>query len=88
MQTGGQIGNGYFAYGTAPAGQPVTVNFGGRLHRIPVSHCGVWAFIKIRTDPHGHGYPAPSGLTKNTAALRKPERADMCSTEKVIPDHR
>jgi hypothetical protein len=60
LQTGGQIGDAYSAYGTAPTRQSITVNFDGRLHHIPVSRYGVWAFIKIRTDPHGHGYPTPA----------------------------
>ncbi len=60
LQTGEQIGNAYSAYGTAPGRQSITINFDGGLHRIPVSRYGVWAFIKIRTDPHGHGFPAPA----------------------------
>ncbi len=26
----------------------------------PVSRYGVWAFIKVRTDPHGLGFPSPA----------------------------
>jgi hypothetical protein len=50
MQSGGQGGT-FWAYGRAPVGRSVTINFGGELHRIPVSRYGVWAFIKIRANP-------------------------------------
>jgi hypothetical protein len=59
-QTGGQIGNSYFAYGSAPGRQTITINFDGRLHQIPVSHHGVWAFIKTSTSPGNPGYPTPT----------------------------
>jgi hypothetical protein len=59
-QTGGQIGNSYFAYGSAPGRQTITINFDGRLHQIPVSHHGVWAFIKTSTSPGNPEYPTPT----------------------------
>ena len=59
-QTGGQIGNSYFAYGSAPGRQTITINFDGRLHQIPVSHHGVWAFIKTSISPGNPGYPTPT----------------------------
>ena len=58
LHTGGQIGDACFAYGSAPAHQPVTISFDGHHHNVPVSQHGVWAFIKIRTDPHSHGFPS------------------------------
>lgn len=60
VQTGGRIGNAYFAYGSAPGRQSITIRFDGHLHRIPVSSHGVWAFIKIRTDPRRRGFPHPT----------------------------
>jgi hypothetical protein len=49
-QTGGQIGNAYFTYGSAPGRQSISIDFDGRRHQVPVSRHGVWAFIKLRTD--------------------------------------
>ena len=60
VRTGGHIGNACFAYGSAPGRQSITIDFDGRHHQVPVSHYGVWAFVKIRTDPHGHGFPSPA----------------------------
>ncbi len=60
LQTGGQIGEAYFAYGKAPGRQRVTISFDGRPHDVPVSREGVWAFVKIRTDP---GRPELPSLT-------------------------
>ena len=59
-QTGGQIGPACFACGRAPARQTITIAFDGQLHPTPVNSFGIWAFIKIRSAPHGHGYPAPA----------------------------
>jgi hypothetical protein len=50
LRTGGHIGSAFFAYGTAPRLQSVTVSFDGRLHDVPVGPAGVWAFIKVRTN--------------------------------------
>ena len=36
-RTGGQIGNAYFAYGSAPGRQSITISFDGRRHNVPVS---------------------------------------------------
>jgi hypothetical protein len=58
VQTGGQVRNAYFAFGSAPSRPSITISFDGRLHHVPVSRHGVWAFIKIRTDPHGRGFPS------------------------------
>jgi hypothetical protein len=60
VRTGGQIGSAYFAYGSAPGRRSVTIDFDGHLHHVPVSRYGVWAFIKVRTDPHGLGFPFPA----------------------------
>jgi hypothetical protein len=59
VQTGGQIGHAYFAYGSAPGRQAITIAFDGQLHTTPVNSFGIWAFIKIRSRPHSHGYPTP-----------------------------
>jgi len=58
--TGGQIRNACFAFGSAPGRQSITIDFDGRRPQVPVSRHGAWAFIKIRTDPDGHGFPAPA----------------------------
>jgi hypothetical protein len=60
VRTGGQIHDACFAYGSAPGCQSITIDFDGRLHQVPVSRHGVWAFIKIRTDPGGRGFPSPA----------------------------
>jgi hypothetical protein len=57
-RTGGYIGKAYFAYGSAPGRRSVTISFDDRLHDVPVSRHGVWAFIKIRTNPRGHKFPS------------------------------
>lgn len=59
VRTGGQIGSAYFAYGSAPGRQTVTISFDGRRYAAPVNRHGIWAFIKTRTDPDGHGLPRP-----------------------------
>ncbi len=59
LRTGGQIGGACFAYGAAPSRrQSVTISFEGRLHDIPVGPAGVWAFIKVRTNPADYEPPA------------------------------
>ncbi len=59
VQSGGKIGNAHFAYSHAPTRQMITISFDGGLHKTPVSRYGVWAFIKIRANPQGSGYPTP-----------------------------
>jgi hypothetical protein len=59
VQTGGHIDNAYFAFGTAPARQAITIDFDHHLHRIPVSGHGVWAFIKTSASAGNCGFPAP-----------------------------
>jgi hypothetical protein len=56
-QTGGQIGNAYFAYGSAPGRQSISIDFDGRHHQVPVNRHGVWSFIKVHT-----GTKAPNSL--------------------------
>jgi hypothetical protein len=58
LRTGGQISDACFAYGSAPGRQSITISFDGRLHDVPVSHHGIWAFIKIRTDPTSTDFPS------------------------------
>jgi hypothetical protein len=86
LRTGGQIADACFAYGRAPGHQPVTISFNGHHYDVPVSQHGVWAFIKIRTDPHRHEFP-PWQLDKNRGApLRRfPDRRDLRGMETVIP---
>ena len=56
----GQTDDAYFAYGSAPGRQSITIDFDGCLYQVPVSRYGVWAFIKVRTDPDVHGFPSPA----------------------------
>jgi hypothetical protein len=60
VQADGQIGGACFAYGGAPGRRSITISFDDRLHEIPVSPDGVWAFIKVRTSPDGRGSPRPA----------------------------
>ena len=60
VRSGGQIDNAYFAYGSAPGQQVISISFDGRLYPTPVNRHGIWAFIRIRTDPQGHGLPTPA----------------------------
>ena len=60
VQTGGQIGNAYFAYGSAPGHKTITISFDDRRYDVPVGRYGVWAFIKVRTNPRGHDFPSPT----------------------------
>ena len=55
-----QIGSAYVACGCATGRRSITINVDGHLHHVPVSRYGVWAFIKVRTGPHGHGFPFPA----------------------------
>ncbi len=59
VQTGGQVDNAYFAYGSVPGRQTVTISFGGRLYPTQVNHHGIWAFIKVGTGPQGGAPPVP-----------------------------
>jgi hypothetical protein len=59
-QTGGQIDDSYFAYGSAPGRQTITIDFDGRHHQVPVTRHGVWAFIKTTTGPSAPAYPTPA----------------------------
>jgi hypothetical protein len=59
VQTGGQVDDAYFAYGSAPGQRAVTISFDSREYPVPVNRHGIWAFIKVRTDPDGHGLPEP-----------------------------
>lgn len=60
VETGGQVASAYFAFGQAPAGQVITIDFDHHLHQIPVSSYGVWAFIKISSSPGHPGFPFPA----------------------------
>jgi len=59
-QAGGQVGNSYFAYGSAPGRKTITISFDGHFHQIPVSRHGVWAFIKTSTTSGNPGFPFPA----------------------------
>ncbi len=51
IRTGGQIHEtAWFAYGSAPGRDTVTIAFDGSLHLVPVREHGVWAFIAVCTS--------------------------------------
>ncbi len=60
VQTGGPVGNAYFAFGKAPAGQTIMIDFDHRLHPVQVSRYGIWAFMKSAASPGQCGPPAPA----------------------------
>jgi hypothetical protein len=64
VRTAGHLGPAYFAYGSAPGRQTITIGFDGHHHQVPVSRDGAWAFIKIRTETGGHE-SLPQPLDKN-----------------------
>jgi hypothetical protein len=51
IQTGGQVGEGSYAFGRAPGRPSVTISFGGQTFEVPVGPHGVWAFIKAGAGP-------------------------------------
>jgi hypothetical protein len=55
MRTGRRIDNAYFAYGSAPGCQTITINFDGSRYQIPVSRHGVCVFIKTSASPGNPG---------------------------------
>jgi hypothetical protein len=58
IRTGGQIGeNAWYAYGSAPGRETVTIAFDGELHLIPVGEHSVWAFIAVRPSRAGRDAP-------------------------------
>jgi hypothetical protein len=58
LHSGGQIGDSvWFAYGSAPGENAITIAFDGRSHQVPVGSYGVWAFTGIRADPDRHDEP-------------------------------
>jgi hypothetical protein len=58
ISTGGQIGeHAWFAYGTAPGRNTVTIAFDGKRHPVPVGEHGVWAFIAVRPGRTGRDAP-------------------------------
>ena len=64
IRTGGQIAEDtWFANGSAPVRDTVTIAFDGSLHVVPVESMGCgWAFIAFR--PERPGRPRPRGLTR------------------------
>lgn len=47
-----------YAYGSAPGRHSIAISLDGHHYHVPVSQHGVWAFVKIRTNPHRHELPA------------------------------
>ena len=57
--SGGHAGDSaWFAYGSAPGQDTVTIAFDGRRHQVPVGSLGVWVFTGIRAGPGRHDEPA------------------------------
>ncbi len=61
LQTGGEIGEARYAYGRADGRQVVTVSFEHRQYEVPVSQYGIWAFVRVATDPASCGVPTLAG---------------------------
>lgn len=62
ISTGRQIGeNAWFAYGSAPSWDTVTIAFDGKLHLVPVWEHGVWAFIAVRPSRANRDVPVLAG---------------------------
>jgi hypothetical protein len=58
VRTGGQIGESvWFAYGSAPGRDTVTIAFDGKLRPVPVGEHGVWAFIAVLPNRAGRDAP-------------------------------
>jgi hypothetical protein len=58
LQAADHAGHACYAFGSAPGHQSITISLDGDLYHVPVSQHGVWAFVKIRTDPHSRGLPS------------------------------
>jgi hypothetical protein len=58
LHTGGLVGQAYYAYGSVPGRQSITISFDGQLHHVPVSQHGAWAFIKIPANPQSRRFPS------------------------------
>jgi hypothetical protein len=61
LQTGGEVGPAHYAYGRTLRRQVITVSFERRQYDVPVSEDGVWAFVKVATDPASCGAPTLAG---------------------------
>lgn len=58
LHSGGHVGDSaWFAYGSAPGQNTVTIAFDGRSHQVPVGSYGVWVFTGIQADPDGDDKP-------------------------------
>jgi hypothetical protein len=58
IRAGGQVDEtAWFAYGSAPGPDTVTIAFDGGLHVVPVGEHGVWAFIATRSGRNGRDDP-------------------------------
>ena len=47
-----------YAFGSAPGHRSITISLDGHPYHVPVSQHAVWAFVKIRTNPHSRGLPS------------------------------
>jgi hypothetical protein len=59
VQTGGEIGTAYYAYGRASGREVITIGFEHGQYDVPVSPLGIWAFIKISSNPGSTRAPVP-----------------------------
>ena len=58
LLTAAHAGGACHAFGRTPGRRSIMISFEGRRYHVPVSEHGVWAFVKIRTDPHSRGFPS------------------------------
>lgn len=57
LVAGERVGDAFFAYGSAPGCDVVTIQFEHHRYEVPVTPLGVWGFIKVAADPRRCGLP-------------------------------
>lgn len=74
VQTGGQIGDAYFAYGRAPGRPSVTIEFDGHLYQVPSAATEPGRSSRSAPTPTDTAFP-PQRPDKKRRTL--PSRADL-----------
>ncbi len=58
LQAANHADSACYAFGSAPRRPSIAISLDGHRYDIPVGQYGVWAFVKIRTDPHSRELPS------------------------------
>ena len=58
LRSADHAGSACYAFGSAPGHHSITIILDDHHYHLPVSQHGVWAFVKIRTDPHSRELPS------------------------------